>query len=295
MNDDELFNSYGDIPWEALGRINDEGYVDDPSIADSPKVFDDQFEMRSRELDRRPSGLQPVTIIPNKIGPWSKNPQLGIEQPFGASANNEQTILKLDEWDFPEVWTAMLGIEYDPNKLVDTAFFNIVASVRAGAGGVTQEFEVDWAEGMTFSASMNALNVVAKYENILGLPLVVPNDLKLRVSIAKGRIGNRPTRTFMTDSITALVGISNYIQIPKFATRVTPLSGLGGSAPYAATTGYFWQTQPNIPSTIGGFSGTDFLPFASSGIPIPPEARFIVVANGSAFSQRIRLMFHLAL
>lgn len=261
------------------------------------EIFDDQFERRAHEKQRTPSASNAVAIVPATRGPWSGNNSLGIERAFAPDENNQQTILKLPEWDFPERWTVSLGIEYNPQLLDDLSFFNVIAQVEAGAGGAIQQFELDWAEGMTFSFPMNALNLVARYEDLFDRPLSVPSDLRLRATIGKGKAGGviAPTRTLRTGPI-ANGSVSDFIKIPKFARRVTPIAGVGTSAPYVTTTGYFWQAQMNVPSTIGGFTGLEFLSFApGDGIPIPPEARAIIVSNGSAFNNDIRLVFHLQL
>lgn len=260
----------------------------------------DDFTLRAlRHQAKQAPGTMPVFPLPARQHPlWSGNNELGRETAFAPDANNRQLILKMQEWGEPMVWTVMLGLEYTPINLPGTGFWNVTAEVSAGVGGSTQDFEVDWLEGTTFSCPMNALTVTAKFTQIAGTTLEVPPDLRLRATVARKPLSNAspPTKSFITDVIPDTIGISDPIPIPKFARRLTPVESFGLSAPYAATTGYNWQSNPSAPSTIGGFSGDQFLAgFGSNGIPIPIAARALIVSNTAGIDTRIGLIFHLAL
>lgn len=261
----------------------------------------DDFTLRAARMRARvqPPGVQQVFPIPMRNNPlWSGNSELGAQADFAPDSNNRQTILKLEEWGEPRVWSVMLGIAYSPALLSDTSFFDLTAEIQAGVGGVTQEFEVDWGEGTLFSCPFNALSVIAKYTVIGGTVLQVPSDLKLRASVGRNEHNNpsSPTRSITTPSIPAGTFTTTPLIIPKFARRLTPLSSFGLSAPYAATTSYLWQNNPTIPSTIGSFTGTEFAAsFGANGIPIPTDARALIVNNAAGIATRVRLMFHLAL
>lgn len=267
--------------------------------ADRSHPLIDDFALRAQRqrAAQQPAGIMPVYPVPlRNHAMWSGNNELGRQADFAPDSNNRQMIIKLNEWGEPQVWTVMLGIDYTPNLLSDTSFFDLTAEVQAGVGGTTQEFEVDWGEGTQFSCPFNALTVTAKYTVIGGTTLEVPSDLKLRATVGRKPLSNTspPTRSLTTESV-APAGISAPIIIPKFARRLTPLASFGLTDPYAATTAYFWQNNPTIPSTIGSFTGTQFLSFASQGIPVPTDARAIIVSNGGGVANRVRLMFHLAL
>lgn len=259
----------------------------------------DDFTLRAQRMRARmqPPGVQSMYPIPlRNNGMWSGNNEIGNEVPFAADATNRQMVLKMEEWGEPMVWTVMLGIAYTPRLLSTTSFFDVTAEVQAGAGGVTQEFEVDWGEGTQFSCAANTLVVTAKYTVIGGTALDVPADLKLRASVGRKPLTNAtpPSRSFTTEAIPA-GNQSNFIIIPKFARRLTPMASFGLSAPYAATTQYFWQNNPVSASTIGSFTGPEFLSFASNGIPVPTDARALIVNNSAGIATRVKLMFHLAL
>lgn len=260
----------------------------------------DDFTMRAARMRARsqPPGVPPMFPLPMRNHPlWSGNSELGGEVPFAADANNRQMVLKLEEWGEPQVWTCMLGLVYSPALLSTTSFFDLTAEVVAGVGGVTQQFEVDWGEGTQFSCPMNALNITARYTVIGGTTLQVPADLRLRASLGRKPLSNvsPPTRSITTEVI-APAAVSTAILIPKFARRLTPLASFGLSQPYLSTLGYLWQNNPAIPSTIGSFSGSEFAAsFGANGIPVPTDARAIIVSNQGGANQRVRLMFHLAL
>lgn len=259
----------------------------------------DDFSLRAQRMRARaqPPGVASVYNLPPRNSPiWSGSSEIGNDAPFAVDANNRQMILKMEEWGEPRVWTTMLGISYTPRLLSTTSFFDLTAEVQAGVGGTTQEFEVDWGEGTQFSCVANTLVITAKYTLIGGTTLQVPSDLRLRATVGRAAFANpsAPTRSLTTESIAAGAQ-SNFIIIPKFARRLTPLSSFGLSDPYALTTGYFWQNNPVSASTIGGFNGVEFLNFAAEGIPVPTDARALIVNNNSAIANRVKLMFHLAL
>lgn len=245
------------------------------------EVFDDQFERRAREIQRTPGASQGLPIIPSKQGPWTGNNQLGIEREFAADSNNRQTILKLDEWDFPDVWTICLGMnDFTPTQ----GGFDVTALIQFGIGGVTQVVEVDWLNGSGISLPMNALNVVAQYNFIDGeVPGSPPSDLRLRVSISKLPSQNlRPTRSYWFRD-----GVQT-IEIPPFAKAVhlAPIPDIGNPFDFYSVNAAKFSTRQN---TIGhaGISLAQMSQFvsyidftnefvgAASFYPIPPFARFI--------------------
>lgn len=217
-DEDDIFGGPPlDLSWQDIGRLNQDGYVDTQPVGDDPRIFEDQFERRSREKERQPPNLQPVTVVPNRAGPWSGNNQLGIEQPFAPDANNRQTILKLDEWGFPQVWTVCLGVDYDAQNtpLLNLIDFEVTALLQFGIGGVVQEVEVDWKNGATISLPFNALNVIALYNIIVGArsTSTIPDSLRLRASLSRGSLQNsEPTRSFSFRNDTLLD-----VDLPKFA------------------------------------------------------------------------------
>lgn len=274
------------------------------SALDNRPMLDD-FAMRAarQRAKAQPPGIGSVFSLPPRNSPlWSGNNELGRETEFAPDSNNRQLILKLEEWGEPMVWTTMLGLIYTPVNLAGLGFYNVIAEVAAGAGGAVQEFEVDWVEGTTFSCPMNALTVTAKFEQIAGTTLEVPPDLRLRATVGRKPLSNAasPTRTLISDTAPAASFSPVSTLIPKFARRVTPIATFAGggvfSQPYIAGISYAWQSNPSAPSSIGSFTGVDFLAgFGSNGIPIPPAARAITLVNGSGLDQHVAYVFHLAL
>lgn len=277
-DEDDIFGGPAiDMSWADLGRINAEGYVDTEPVCEDPRVFDDQFEMRSRELQRQPNGIQPVTPYEAKTGPWSRSPNLGISRLFAPSANNEQTILKLDEWGFPRVWSAMLGLKFRDIPVGVGNGFSIIARVIAGAGGSTQEFEVDWRQGMTFQTVMNAINIIALYDETAD----IPSDLELTVTLGHLRLTSAlPTRSYR--QLTS----SPRLRIPPFATSLTLSNVFPTGAPFGsifdATSTIFFHTAAPAAPAIQTFTGAELLAFRR--LPIPNGACFISITTSVALT-----------
>lgn len=289
-DEDDIFGGPAlDMSWADLGRINAEGYVDTEPVCEDPRIFDDQFEMRSREIQRQPNGIQPVNPYEAKTGPWSRSPNLGISRLFAPSANNEQTILKLDEWGFPRVWSVMLGLTFrEQSPAIAGNGFSVVAKVIAGAGGSTQEFEIDWRQGMTFHTVMNALNVIALYDETSD----IPSDLELTVTLGHHRLtGSLPTRSYRITSA------SPRLRIPPFATSLKLSNVFTPDATFAnifdATSRIiFFTVAPAAPS-IQSFSGSELLALGS--LPIPNGACFIDISTSLARTLVCNAMFELCL
>jgi hypothetical protein len=203
--------------YEHLGQSADTRV--EPGI-DQDEFFDDQFERRAHEIQRTPGANNAVNVIASKTGPWTGNNQLGIERAFAPDANNRQTILKLDEWGFPQLWTLALGLTYDAENYASsglvTGSFGIIAEVEFGTGGVTQQVEVDWKMGTSICLPMNAVNVVASFSAVPteGGDVALPPDLRLRANIVHGQLTQAaPTRTYN------LQESSGSVLIPPFAKR----------------------------------------------------------------------------
>lgn len=153
--------------------------------SDNSHTFQDDFALRAQRQRARqqPAGILPVYPLPlRNHAMWAGNNEIGQEVAFAPDANNRQTILKMGEWGFPEVWTIMLGIVYTPD-VPDISVFNIIANISAGVGGAVQEFRVDWNSGTIIRCVMNAVVITAEYS----IAASVPSDLRLRATIARGR------------------------------------------------------------------------------------------------------------
>lgn len=293
MSDDDLFDDINDVPWDDIGRMNQDGFIE--TDQDQTVFFDDQFEMRSRELQASPPGMKTVNVFPAKQGPWSGNNQLGIGQRFAPDSNNLQTVLKLDEWGMPEMWTLCLGLAYDINNWqpVDgSASFDITAIIQFGIGGVVQEVEIDWINGAGISLPMNALNVIAQYNldvaSEAGGASEPPNDLLLRASLAHGTLFQcEPTRSFKVESPAT-------INIPPFAkaVRIIPTNvdqaevflfyAQPGTIAFNSGTSFstgFTLTVHTFQQFVQFFSMADQTLGPPSAIPVPTGARSIVITG----------------
>lgn len=264
---------------------------------DQDEFFDDQFERRAHEKDPTPGAQDGMAIVPAKRGPWTGNNQLGIQRHFAPDSNNRQTILKLDEWDFPKIWTLSLGLDYDFASYGSsgglTGAFGILAEVEFGSGGVTQYVEIDWVQGTAIVLPMNALNVVASFSSVpteAGLP-ALPDDLQLRANIVQGTLTQAlPTRTAFADPNNLT------IHIPPFAKSVSLISAAAVDRPFDF---YNRVDLLSFDGTIGGNTVVraqycqfvEYLDVVNELVgqpvffPIPERARFLTFTNLTGFDE----------
>lgn len=289
----ELFDY--DMPAEDLERLANDGLLNIQPGFDQDEIFDDTFERRSRELNQKPyRGARLTSVVTQRKGPWSGNNQLGFEVPFEADANQQQTILRMDEWGMPAVWSVMLGLTVDED-LIGTDGFNVVAVVNSGCGGIQQQFEVDWHNGAVFSCAMNAINLVARYDDPVGS---LADSLRLRACLSPGKLSLVPPTRTLSFSAVAL-GSSTPIIIPPFAQRVTLMPNETFAPPTPPSLFYdplnLLRFQRSVTATDGVVvSGDTFLSF-SGGIPIPHGARTLDFFNGTAVPLAAQAIFSLAL
>jgi len=288
FDDDAALLDYGSIDEMSEMGLGTRGFVNVDPLDGDDWTFNDDFRERASELTRRPSNLEPVYILPLKNGMWSGNNQLGTLQRFQTNAQNEQTILKLDEWGFPRVWTVHLEMEYDATV---PSTFDVIAKVTAGIGGNTIDFEVDWSKGASFSFAFNALNVVAKFNDATN----PPSDLRLGVNIGHyPKPGARPTRTFT--NLLCSAGGFIFLTVPRFAKyyRILPTAGPG--SPFAATVqiGLFGSGTGGIFKY--NFLGGDYFTFNPEGkVAIPGSTQDLFIFNPTPDDFNATIEFELGL
>jgi hypothetical protein len=163
-----------------------------------------------------PNGLvQVATVIP-RAGGWSGDNQLGYQAKYGPDKRGTQTILKLDEWGPPDVWTISLSLE---QKFAASDGVGVVARIGFGAGGSTQVIHMDWANGAQISLPMNAINVQAVFRDVD--VTTEGRGLSLGVQLARGRRGgNQPPRYTIAERLVVDVGTSPVFELPAFASAV---------------------------------------------------------------------------
>lgn len=239
----------------------------------------DDFTLRANRQRSRaqPAGVPMMYPLPLRNHPmWTGNNELGREAEFAPDSNNQQTVLKLEEWGAPEVWSVHLGMKFDEAQIAAANGFSVIAKVQAGVGGAVQEFEVDWTYGTTFSCVMNALTVAAEYDDISD----IPTDLRLIATVCKGKVCNLPPTRTKYFAVAAGPGATTF-SIPKFARSV-----YFGNANNAGTSVYSANCEIQVQSALGGGTGirivgTDLQPLGGS-VPIPNGARFVNVINAAA-------------
>lgn len=260
-----------------------EGAAEDPG-ANSDTTGQDDMARRKLENHTQqdvPHGhVVPATapVIPSN-GSWSGNNQLGNEVPFAPDSNNRQTVLKLDEWGPPEIWTVSL---YMVNGLADFGSFNVQAHIEFGSGGTTQIETVDWVNGMQISLPMNAVNVIAEYKQVDVTD--AGRGIRLGVQLSRGRRGGSqpPVLTLSDELFVGSMTTSAPIEIPKFATRIKFMPTLpGDTTAFSANTTYFIVSGNNGASfNVQAITGDKLL--ANDGLEVFGASRFIRINNNDA-------------
>lgn len=248
---------------------------------ESTPITEDDSDMKQYPK-ARPDMLAPIVanIIP-KNGAWSGDNQLGYQAKYGPDQRQTQTILKLDEWGPPEIWTISL---YILNGLKTFDGFGLKARIDFGAGGSTQVVEIDWANGAQISLPMNAVNVQAIWHDTI---TAEGAGLQVGVQLSRGtRGGTLPPR----------LTLEKHLDIPGAgSTTILPL-------PAFAKTMWFSPTQPDsaglalvysanvIMSLYEGNTGGALISSAADGVqmkagvgcPVIGDARYYAIRNQGA-------------
>lgn len=257
-----------------------------------PQTFEDDMSIHRHLRTNRnppvaeisPHGIPPVVPVIPRDGLWSGYNQLGYQASYGPDQRQNQTILKLDEWGPPEVWTISL---YTKQKFTDFNGYNIKARINFGAGGSTQVYECDWINGTQISLPMNAINVVAIFDDVS--VTTEGNGLEVGVQLARGsRGGTRPPVLTLFENLTIAGNgdTSDLIELPEFAKRVIVIPTAMSNAEYAV----FFSNTTELLTTSGNTIGTintgeirgDKAPNGYLELPVIGSARFAKVANLNA-------------
>ncbi len=153
----------------------------------------------SQMLSENPEMVMVVPPSPGISTAWSGSPNLGALCDYAPDVHGRQTILKLDEWGYPEVWTVALTLDSDEYDAAvgGSVGINVTAEITYGSGGASHTFEMDWRDGARIALPMDSLQVNAKYSlssDAFG-ELVPPPNLKLGVQLARGSCVSNATLT----------------------------------------------------------------------------------------------------
>lgn len=253
-----------------------------------PQHFDEEDEDMAKRYpniadDRRQPAVPRVAVITPRTGGWSGDNQLGYQAKYGPDQRGTQTILKLDEWGPPEVWTVSLFVD---QKFAQFDGFDIKALINFGAGGSTQVVKMDWLNGAQISLPMNAINVQAIFESVD--VTTEGAGLSIGVQVARGARGGTtpPILTLAATMTFAGGGSIDIFELPAFAKYavLVPTSTLAGDL-----TSFFADTNFLIAGT-GNTIGTQTTAIAQGSravgselrVPIAAGTRFVVVRNGGA-------------
>jgi len=262
-------------------------------------LYDARVDDEALNEARRDRGTPMVQLAHPRKGVWSGKNQLGVELPFQLDANRMQTIFKMDEWGFPEVWTLSLSVKSSDVVQDGTVTlhagqaFDIVGEVSFGSGGIVQTFEVDWVEGTIFSLPMNAINIRARWSDLATFFGIAPPP-NVRVSVIASRGGIRHARATKTTVFNEVVPAGAFLgagapfsPIPAFAKSLIVANGFGGVATdlYSASTFLeFFLNDSSGPGNLAVLSipGNFLAPIAASSVPIPANARYWSIRNAGA-------------
>ncbi len=255
-----------------------------------PQSFEDD-DMTNRNPMIAPApihGIPQVAPVIPRDGLWSGYNQLGYQAKYGPDDRGTQTILKLDTWGPPEVWTISLFIK---GSFASFNGFNIKATINFGAGGSTQIYKCDWLNGTQISLPMNAVNVVADFSDV---DIVTEGkSMQVGVQLARGaRGGTRPPiLTFLQGETlfktpSADNSTENF-ELPAFARRVVALPGAMTAAERAiwfSTTTELNLLSGNAIGTINTGQISGDMPSENGAIvaPVSGASRLFNLANLSA-------------
>lgn len=191
-------------------------------------------------LGENPEMLMCVPPSPGISTAWSGSPNLGSLCDYEPDVNGNQTILKLDEWGYPEVWTLTLTLdhgEYEdfPGTSVGA---EITAVVTYGTGGASHTIEMDWNDGARISLPMDSIQVNAKYNlttDAFG-QIIPPPDLRLGAQIARGACKSTARLTRRIRYLPSNVGDST-IAIGEVPTMASEFSLFNTNINYTALGG----------------------------------------------------------
>lgn len=253
-----------------------------PYDDDSMILYRDDFESRARGEEKAPPGKTVYPVEPRQ-GSWTGNVQLGRSVQFAPDANNRQTVLKLDEWGMPQIWTIMLGI--NDNSLTDDLLggrLSAIAELDIGVGGASQKVIVDWKQGTVISAPMNSVNVIAQYDTSQG----TPGDLEVFMTVTISR-GTHPTGVGPT--LTKSLSGSNLgsfndvlVDIPAFATHLQGYRfDLLSNDPLVAANNIHFFGVAGSATPIAVIPADELHSFGPAGIPIPNGAKFVILESAN--------------
>ena len=229
-----------------------------------------------------------VQIAYARKGAWSGDNNLGYEVPFKLNTQSPQGILSMPEYGFPEVWTISLGIRLE-HELEDGQFFDCVAEIDFGSGGIMQTFEMDWVDGAVFSLPMNVLNVRARWNDVAAaLGFGGPDGIQVSVILSRGSPArSRATKsdpfvlTHEPESISTSSPIPHK-KIPRFAksAQVLPLTDADAAIVYGANFDLQFFANQATATPVLTIPGNFLAPGVK--VPIPPFARYYgVTINGT--------------
>jgi hypothetical protein len=271
----------------------------------------DDFTLRAlRHQAKQVPGTLPVFPLPLRHHPlWTGNNSLGFEVPLSEDATEtsilERTVLKLDEWGMPEVWTITLGTNFTPSLDNDNQAYALEGIIEYGSGGAVDDFVVDWTNGTVIRLNMNAVSV--KLRGTFGDPAggpgsIIPPGLAARVLLSRGALPGLPPQVtrFAIGQAGVLDPSFGAAKVPKFGKSFRPFGTTNAAADAMFAVGNYWQfysTSGSGGTLVGSIRAPDAVNYlgGGGGIPIPFPARQVAFLNTTGGILNFRLVFDLSL
>lgn len=234
----------------------------------------------------------PVPLVAQLIprnGGWTGDNQLGYIAKYAPNQRATQTILKLDEWGPPEVWTISLLVKKE-FTLYDGVY--IKARINFGAGGSTQVVEIDWINGTQISLPMNSVNVEAIFSDVD--VTTEGKSLSVGVQLSRGsRSGGVDPRLTLAENIVIPAatagptpGQTESFELPQFAKSVYAIPCVATAAEIAA----FYSGGLRMLS-LSGNNGANFTGSMSGNqlgqgmvMPVSGSMARVLFQNDAAFA-----------
>ncbi len=256
----------------------------------SHPMVDDFTARASRQRARAHPSLPMMQPVPLRDHPmWQGNSELGQEVPFAPDDNNRQTVLKMETWGPPEIWTVSLGLAVPEEDLTNNGW-DTTALIQFGGGGNVQQVEIDWLNGASISLPANAITVNARYDFTISEggdgP---PNSLRLQAMVARNNLSAAlPTRTIRArENETAF-------RIPPYAKNVSliPFVSFPGITPYGLySSGNYLLLMTTSSSVAAAFEISQFVSYldavnnvvgAPMKIQLPSFIRYVAIGDLTA-------------
>ena len=243
-----------------------------------------------RSINNSFSGNEPTVRVAETFprnGSWTGNVNLGAMLLSGKST--QQSVLKLDEWWMPHVWT--LSLWNRPSRAIPGDFppegqflESTIARVDFGAGGATQSFEVDFVQGVMLSMPANTIQVALLSPATLA-------EIYAQVAIGTRGPSGTPHRSITQNLAILNATNSPVFRVPAFTDKIEVLPGKNsGAAIDSATITLEFSTVIGFTDIILSVSLQTITRYWGGLVTIPTGAAYVRITNASGADANLTLL-----